>query len=71
MVYKTPYELVEGGLKHSLRSFPRVPYLVLLFSLGNVYSKKLVLLLASGGKKWSFYICGTGNGGKKWDSVLV
>ena len=43
MGHKTPYDIVEGGLKHSLRSFPRVLHLLILFSLGFRYSKKLVL----------------------------
>ena len=49
---------------------PRSYYLIFPFLLENIHSKKLVLLIASGGKKWSFHICGTGNGGKKWGEML-
>lgn len=53
-------------LKHSLRSFPRVLYLVLLFYLENIYSKKVVFLIVSEGKKWSLHYSEHHIGGEKW-----
>jgi hypothetical protein len=40
--------------------------LLFLFYLENVYSKKMVLRIASGGKKRSLHYNYTGNGGGKW-----
>jgi len=61
--------LVEGGLnhdwmvmKHSLQSFPRVLYSLLLYCLEIVYSKNMGLAIASGGIKWSLQYNHKGNG---------
>jgi hypothetical protein len=61
--------LLEGdksGLLTLVNSFPRPFHFRLLFYLENIYSKKVVFLIASGGKKWSLHYNHTGNGGKKW-----
>ena len=53
--------LVEGNLTilkvpcTSYKFTPRSCYLIILFSLDNIHSKKLVLLIASEGKKWGFH----------------
>lgn len=71
MVYNNVSVPSLEGVKTLVNSFPRVLHLLLLFSLGFIYSKKLVFLLASEGKKWSFYICSNHIGGKKWGKMLL
>ena len=53
-------------------------YYLILFSLGFIYTKKLVLLIASGGKKWGFHYhydhygwekVGI-SGGEKWGKMV-
>jgi hypothetical protein len=61
--------LLEGdksGLTTLVNSFPRPLHFRFLFYLENIYSKKVVFLIASGGKKWSLRYNHTGNGGKMW-----
>jgi len=38
--------------------------------LGFIYTKKLVLLLSTEGKKWCFYIRGDYFGGKMWEIMV-
>ena len=66
--YKTLQILVEGGFKHSLRSFPRVLLLPIPFLLDNKDSKKLVLLILPEGKKWSLHIRKGDYSGKMWEN---